>query len=70
MEFSLPDFSEKLGLKSTYTPRHITANIIPKVEKDLSKYHKDFEISYLRERQQKILVPAWCLIENRQVYLR
>ena len=38
IEFSLDDFRDKLGLKSTYTPRHITANIIPKLKKDLSKY--------------------------------
>ena len=49
IEFSLDDFRDKLGLKSTYTPRHITANIIPKLKKDLSKYYKSFDISYLRE---------------------
>ena len=48
LEFTLADFREKLGLKSTYTPSHITANIIPKLKKDLSKYYKSFDISYLR----------------------
>lgn len=55
LEFSLDDFREKLGLKSTYTPRHITANIIPKLKKDLSKYYKSFDISYLREGKQKVV---------------
>lgn len=55
IEFSLDDFRDKLGLKSTYTPRHITANIIPKLKKDLSKYYKSFDISYLREGKQKVV---------------
>ena len=55
IEFSLDVFRDKLGLKSTYTPRHITANIIPKLKKDLSKYYKSFEISYLREGKQKVV---------------
>ena len=55
IEFSLDDFRDKLGLKSTHTPRHITANIIPKLKKDLSKYYKSFDISYLREGKQKVV---------------
>ncbi|HFR2763492.1 TPA: tyrosine-type recombinase/integrase [Streptococcus agalactiae] len=55
LEFTLADFREKLGLKSTYTPSHITANIIPKLKKDLSKYYKSFDISYLREGKQKVV---------------
>ena len=55
IEFSLDDFRDKLGLKSTYTPRHITANIIPKLKKDLSKYYKSFDISYLTEGKQNIV---------------
>lgn len=55
IEFSLDDFRDKLGLKSTYTPRHITANIISKLKKDLSKYYKSFDISYLREGNQKVV---------------
>lgn len=55
LEFSLADFKDKLSLKSTYTPRHITANIIPKLKKDLSKYYKSFDISYLREGKQKVV---------------
>ena len=55
IEFSLDVFRDKLGLKSTYTPRHITANIIPKLKKDLSKYYKSFDISYLREGKQKVV---------------
>ena len=55
IEFSLDVFRDKLGLKSTYTPRYITANIIPKLKKDLSKYYKSFNISYLREGKQKVV---------------
>ena len=55
IEFSLDVFRDKLGLKPTYTPRHITANIIPKLKKDLSKYYKSFDISYLREGKQKVV---------------
>ena len=55
IEFSLDVFRDKLGLKSTYTPRYITANIIPKLKKDLSKYYKSFDISYLREGKQKVV---------------
>lgn len=55
LEFSLNDFRDILGLKSTYTPRHITANIIPKLKKDLSKYYESFDITYLREGKQKVI---------------
>lgn len=48
-------FRDKLGLKSTHTPRHITANIIPKLKKEISKYYKSFDISYLREGKQKVV---------------
>ena len=75
IEFSLDDFRDKLGLKSTYTPRHITANIIPKLKKDLSKYYKSFDISYLREGKQKVVgyrLTWWiqnlgaCLVPNKK----
>ena len=55
IEFSLDVFRDKLGPKPTYTPRHITANIIPKLKKDLSKYYKSFDISYLREGEQNVV---------------
>ena len=55
IEFSLDVFRDKLGPKPTYTPRHITANIIPKLKKDLSKYYKSFDISYLGEGKQKVV---------------
>ena len=40
LEFTLADFREKLGLKSTYTPSHITANIIPKLKKENAELKK------------------------------
>ncbi|MCS4487568.1 hypothetical protein NXS10_01060 [Streptococcus sp. SQ9-PEA] len=52
---SLDYFRQTIGVKQTYTPRHITANILPKLKKDILKYYKDFDIICIRESKQKVI---------------
>ncbi|MFU2181771.1 tyrosine-type recombinase/integrase [Streptococcus pluranimalium] len=54
MNLSLEKFREIIGLKSDYLPRYINVNIIPKLLKDIRKYHSNFEIICIREGKQKI----------------
>lgn len=54
IKLTLNDFKEKLGLKESYTPRHISANILPKLERDLSQKCENLMISTIREGKQKV----------------
>lgn len=55
IDLSLNDFRELLGLSSTYKPRHISGNIIPKIKKDMQKYYQNFQLLSIREKGQKVL---------------
>lgn len=55
LRFSLDDFRNNIGIPRSYEPRHISANILPKVKKDLSQYYDEFKIETLRGKGQKVL---------------
>lgn len=48
LEYSLEEFRELLHLKSTYAPKQIVSNIIPKVIKDILKYYQNFTIEIVK----------------------
>ena len=54
LEYSLGEFRELLHLKSTYAPKQIVSNIIPKVIKDILKYYQHFTIRIVKMEGNKI----------------
>ena len=62
IELSLNDFRDLLGLSSSYQPRHISGNIIPKIKKDMEKYYQNFQFLSIRGKDQKIL--GYSLVWN------
>ncbi len=55
LRFSLDEFRDKIGISKSYEPRHISANIFPKMKKDLSQYYDEFKIETLRGKGRKVL---------------
>jgi integrase len=55
MTFTLEKFRDLMVLKEDYAPRHITANILPKVRKELKLVYPNFSIETLREGPQKVI---------------
>ena len=51
----LDEFRNIIGIKESYLPRHINVNILPKLLKDIKKYHSNFDIKCIREGKQKII---------------
>lgn len=52
---NLDEFRDIIGIKESYLPRHINVNILPKLLKDIKKYHSNFDIKCIREGKQKII---------------
>ncbi|MDY4761619.1 tyrosine-type recombinase/integrase [Streptococcus thoraltensis] len=52
---NLDEFRNIMGIKEIYLPRHINVNILPKLLKDIKKYHSNFDIKCIREGKQKII---------------
>ena len=43
LELSLDEFKHYLGISSSYQPRHISGNIIPKIQQDMLKHYPNFQ---------------------------
>lgn len=47
---TVDEFREKLRLTTTYQPRHISANILPKIKKELTKVYPNFELLTIKKK--------------------
>ncbi|HEM3194475.1 tyrosine-type recombinase/integrase [Streptococcus suis] len=47
---TVQEFREKLHLSNSYQPRHISANILPKIKKELTKVYPNFEVLPIKKK--------------------
>lgn len=59
VELSICDFRRILGIKDSYPPRYISANILPRITKDLQAMFHNFKIETLKN--EKIYVKGYVL---------
>lgn len=62
LECSLSTFRTLIGIKESYAPRHITANILPRVKEDISKYIDHFEIITIRKQDTSQKVDGYKFV--------
>ena len=55
LELSLGEFKDYLGISSSYQPRHISGNIIPKIQKDMLKHYPNFQCQSIRGTNQEVV---------------
>lgn len=54
LELDLDKFRKVIGIALSYTPRHISSNIILKVRKDLSNVNESFDIIGVKNSQNEL----------------
>ncbi|MBY4977261.1 tyrosine-type recombinase/integrase [Streptococcus suis] len=62
LECSLSTFRTLIGINESYAPRHITANILPRVKEDISKYIDHFEIITIRKQDTSQKVDGYKFV--------
>lgn len=55
LELSLDEFKHYLGISSSYQPRHISGNIIPKIQQDMLKHYPNFQCQSIRGTNQEVV---------------